>query len=482
MFLVRVIFISTISRVWIGIVGFLALTGAQANSLNTQDWQAAFNRYLQNQAVADVFKEATQQPQGQKNHYISKELPIVIQYASQSDWSESQILDFKQQTLEALTEYQRNLPTEAAKQDLRASLELAAQFLEASPPSPASLSGTLFPKNYTQAVRRQVVPRSSHHPHQCQAACPSLRHEPVSPYLSPDHEVVDVNVWGRDDRRPLHSDEAQWPKELRLTPAEKKQLGAVGALYCEEKRTVKRGKEPPQIKKSYNWGTGFIVDIDKLGASSRRNYDIIGMTAHTMYTDEGFKNKCVYAPDLRKRKEWYFIESLVCGSKDTNKASGNDWCFAKLSEKISHRHGALEINFSHKSSWKASETHNSQWLLAGYNDDKGEELTKVATNCRPDDKSKYPVLKKAARKYGHDYSDVIVHSCDAQGGSSGGPLIRRGPQQKLIVEGVHKGTLSKQKQKQKTYEVNKGQANIATKWTPTIEQQLKRVIQNLESR
>ena len=461
MFLVRVIFISTISRVWIGIVGFLALTGAQANSF--------------------VFKAAHQQPQGQKNHYISKELPIVIQYASQSDWSESQILDFNQQTLEALTEYQRNLPTEAAKQDLRASLELAAQFLEASPPSPASLSGTLFPKNYTQAVRRQVVPRSSHHPHQCQAACPSLRHEPVSPYLSPDHEVVDVNVWGRDDRRPLHSDEAQWPKELRLTPAEKKQLGAVGALYCEKKRTVKRGKEPPQIKKSYNWATGFIVDIDKLGASSRRNYDIIGMTAHTMYTDEGFKNKCVYAPDLRKRKEWYFIESLVCGSKDTNKASGNDWCFAKLSEKISHRHGALEINFSHKSSWKASETHNSQWLLAGYNRDKEEQLTKVATNCRPDDKSKYPVLK-TARKYGHDYSDVIVHSCDAQGGSSGGPLIRRGPQQKLIVEGVHKGTLSKQKQKQKTYEVNKGQANIATKWTPTIEQQLKRVIQNLESR
>jgi hypothetical protein len=282
-------------------------------------------------------------------------------------------------------------------------------------------------------------------------------------------EFFKVGIWGRDDRRPRDINESELPEHLRLnlTPKEKKQLKGAAAIWC-----VLNGRD--------NDGTGFIVDIEKLGASKNRNYEIIASAAHVLFDDKtGEPRKCEFVTSPKKPEylsEAYSITPLKCGAKDPGNHGGGrnglDWCFAKIEKKISDRYGSLEIDFTDKFDYTDKDKKGKEYFSLGWRP-KNQRI-EISTNCSPDDKRKYPNVVNAKEWWGIDFSKFISVDCDVEGGASGGPFIERNVD-RLKVLGLAAGDYSTGKT-QGEYAPNDSYGTLYTKFTSEMEKDLKKII------
>ena len=277
-----------------------------------------------------------------------------------------------------------------------------------------------------------------------------------------------AGVWGPDVRRSVDLDESTLPPEQRLKPSEKKQLTSVGAVLCSE------GSKDID-------GTGFIVDIDILGAKSNRDYEIIATSSHVMFNPEtGVERYCEYLPDYRNTKEYYRLTPVNCGSKKAdefnNGFNNKDWCLAKVEKKISIRHGKMEIEFSDKEDWEDSERNKNNFLTAGWRKD--TQRIEVASNCAPDDKKKYLRLLNRARIGGHDLRGTAISDCHTDEGASGGPFLSRN-QGKLRAIGITKGSIGQQGYG--TYNPDEGRASLFIRFTEVFREEFKKAISKIES-
>lgn len=290
-----------------------------------------------------------------------------------------------------------------------------------------------------------------------------------NPYRDPwGGQFYKTGIWGRDDRRPLEVDESTLPRELRLTRNEKHQLKAVGKVECYYDGDIQ-------------YGTGFIVNIDKYSYNKNRNYDIIASASHVLFNPKnGEARKCYYVEKYEGKEEYYDLEVLSCGSKKpetiTNGINDKDWCFTKVSKRLSKTFGSLEVEFSDKFNWSNEEQDRSKWITGGYRLDK--DRVEFSLDCAPDDKRKYSNFDNDGRQWGYDLSRVVIGDCDQVAGASGGPLIER-VGNKLKIQALITGDLNENNIG--SYKPNTGHAGRFTKFTLEMEKKLKEIILSLEA-
>ncbi|MCB9024789.1 MAG: trypsin-like peptidase domain-containing protein [Bdellovibrionaceae bacterium] len=275
-----------------------------------------------------------------------------------------------------------------------------------------------------------------------------------------------TGIWGEDDRRPLEIDEASLPANLRLTSSEKKKLKAVSMIWCIDKKFQESN------------GTGFIVNIDKLGASPNRDYEIIATASHVLYNSEtGEKRSCTFIPDPKNHpEEEYVLDPVKCGAVDVrnhnNGTNGLDWCFAKIGAKISQTFGSLEIDFTDKFNYTETDKKSKTYLSVGWHPAKKKIL--VSLNCSPDDKRKYSNLKNEGREWGLDFSKVMIGDCDDEPGSSGGPIVEKSNTH-LKVLAMSVGDLNGEIDRG-LYNPNNGAGNKYTKFTSEMKKELIKIV------
>lgn len=197
-------------------------------------------------------------------------------------------------------------------------------------------------------------------------------------------------VFGGDDRKPYDE----------LPPAQRAVLlNATGGISCFDG----------------TWGTGFIVDITSY-VETEPDFYVVATTAGVLYDNETgeSRGRCAFLP-AGTPGQYLEIGDRLVGAKRVESADSNDWAFARL-EKL-YEHSTIRIAFGDTYDFGPSYDLNL-WAI-GFVPDWRDVA--VATECQPDDKSRYPSLWKQR----FDLAHMIIHNCDFMSASRGGPLIIR---------------------------------------------------------
>ena len=163
-------------------------------------------------------------------------------------------------------------------------------------------------------------------------------------------------------------------------------------------------------------GTGFVVDISEY-VGEEPDFHVIATTAQVLYDGRSgeSRGRCAFRPASAPGVLFELGDHLV-GSSRLDDADKDDWAFARI-EKLAYPLTSMRITFGDTHDFGS--TYRLQPRAIGFAQDL--QGLAVSSDCALDDKASYPSIGEYSGELGH----MVIHDCDFDRASSGGPLLIR---------------------------------------------------------